>query len=362
MRYKSLNILVLFCLLSGQWLWAQSYTETIKHHRTFYVTPAATLEIINKYGNIHISTWSEDSVSINVEFYIAEKNETKYNKIKENVDFKFSGNSSFLSAETIFGSKYASFFSNIKEATNLLTPNKSTHIDYYIKVPEYISLKINNRYGNIFIPDFQGSLNVELSNGDFQAKKITGSNNLNLSFGNVLIEQLEQATLSLNFCDTQINKAMQLDLSSKSSTVSIQECNLIKLQSKRDEYQIDHIKFLFGNTYFSKMNILSLDNEFNMVIKYGELTNLIINPAFKLIRINSEYANCNLLLNNPAAYKSSIKAPKSTIELASSINETNPNWEELIQSQPVVFYYKEKSAKEKIQININNATLKLYHK
>ena len=362
MSYKSIYILLLLCALPGRWLMAQSYTETIKHHRTEYVTPTATLEVINKYGNIHVSTWDEDSVSIAIEFFISEKNETRFTKIKENVNFKISGNSSFLSAETVFGSKYSSFFSNLKEATNLMSSNKSSHIDYFIKVPEYINLKINNRYGNVFIPDLQGNLSIELSNGDFQAKKISGSNILNLAFGNIIIDQLEQATLNLNFTEVQIDKALQLDISSKSSRITIKDCNLIKLQSKRDEYQIDHIGFLFGDTYFSKMNILALDSEFNMIMKYGDLSHLGINPAFKLVRINSEYANCNLLLNNPVAYRSTIKGPKSDIELSSSMIEPSKDWKEKVQYEPVSFYFKEPNAKEKVQISISDATLKINHK
>jgi len=362
MSYRMKNILILLCLISSQWLIAQSYSETIKHHRVAYVSPSATLEIINKYGNIHVSTWDEDSVSIDIEFFISEKNESKFKKIKENVDFKISGNSAFLSAETVFGSKYSSFFSDFKEATNLMSTNKSSHIDYFIKVPDYINLKITNRYGNIFIPDYQGNLNIQLSNGDFQAKKITGSNTLDLAFGNVLIDQLEQATLNLNFSEAQINKAAQLDLSSKTSKVNIKRCNLIKLQSKRDEYIIDHIGFIFGDTYFSKLNILNLDSEFNVVMQYGELTYLGVNPAFKLIRINSEYTNCNLLLTNPVAYKSLIKGIKSEIELASTIKSLTADWKEKIQTTPISFYFKDNSAKEKIQVNITDATLKINHK
>ncbi len=363
MNYKlALIVFLLFVFPNGRLL-GQTFTEEIKHNRVFYVSPSATLEISNKYGNIHISTWEEDSVSIDINFFISEKNESKFKKIKDNVDFKISGNSAYLSAETVFGSKYSSFFKNIKEATNLLSSgNNNSRIDYFVKVPGYINLKINNRYGNIFIPDFHGNINAQLSNGDFQARKITGSNILNLEFGNVLIEQLEQSTINLNFSEATITKAGQIDLTSKTSNVTIKECNLIKLKSKRDEYSIDKIAYLFGDTYFSKLSVLQLNTEFNMVVKYGELKHLGINPAFKLVRINSEYANCTLLLDNPVAYKSVIKGTKSEIEIADAIKSPVTNWKEQINIEPVAFYYLENKAKEKVQINITDATLKLNHK
>lgn len=361
MSYKSITISLIMSFFVIGHIHSQ-ITETVKVHRMHYVSPSATLELNNKYGNIHISTWDVDSVCIDIDFFISEKNESRFSKVKENVDFKITGNSAYLMAETVFGSKYSSFFSDIKEATNLMSTNQSTQINYFVKVPNYINLKINNRYGNVFIPDFQGNLNVELSNGDFQAKKITGSNNLNLAFGLVLIDELEQANIQMNFCEAKINKAAQLDLSTKTSKVNITECNLIKLQSKRDEYSIDQIGFLFGDAYFSKLNILNVDNEFNMLLQYGELTNLGINTDFKLVRINSQYANCNLLLSSPSAYTSSIMASKSEIELASMLKSNTDNWKEKINTEPVLFYFIDKSAKEKMQINISGATLKINHK
>ncbi|MCU4175482.1 hypothetical protein [Carboxylicivirga sp. N1Y90] len=363
MNYKLIILFSLYLLASLNFAKAQSFTEEIKHHRVFYVSPAATLELNNKYGNIHISTWEEDSISIDINFFISEKSEAKFNKIKDNVQFKIGGNSAFLSAETVFGSKYSSFFKNIKEATNMLSsPNNNSRIDYFVKVPSYINLKIENRYGDIFIPDFHGNINVQLSNGDFQARKISGSNILNLEFGNVIIEQLEQSTLNLNFAEVNIDKAGQLDINSKSSKVNIKDCNLIKLKSKRDEYSIDNIGFVFGDTYFSKLSIYNLNNEYNMVMQYGELKHLGIAPAYKLIRINSAYTNCTLVMENPVAYKSTIKGPKSNIILAQSISSNEANWEELVKSNPVSFYYKSQTAKEKVQVQINDATLKISHK
>lgn len=363
MNYKLLILFSLHLLFHPWLIKAQDFKEEIKHHRVFYVSPTATLELNNKYGNIHISTWEQDSISIDINFFISEKNESRFNKIKNNVDFKIDGNSAFLSAETVFGSKYASFFKNIKEATNLMSSaNQNTRIDYFVKVPSYINLKIQNRYGDVFIPDFNGNLNVQLSNGNFQARKISGSNILNLEFGNVIIEQLEQSTLNLNFAEVNINKAGQLDIISKSSKVNLKDCNLVKLKSKRDEYSIDNIGFVFGDTYFSKLSIYNLANEFNMVMQYGELKHLSIAPTYKLVRINSAYTNCSLIMENPVAYRSTIIGPKSNIILAQSISSNKANWEELVKNSSVSFYYKSQTAKEKVQIQINDATLKISHK
>ncbi len=356
--YSLISLLVI-----TSWLQAQSISEEIKHLESFYVLPSSTLEINNKYGNIHFSTWEKDSVDIEISFFISEKNEAKFKKVKDNVNFKITGNSAYMVAETVFGNKYASFFKNIKEATNLQLPdNTSTRIDYFIKIPQHISLKVNNRYGNVFIPNFSGNLNINLSNGDFQAKNITGNNNLKLAFGNVLIESLKQSTIDLNFTTTQVIRGGQLDINSKSSEVKIGQCDLIKLQSKRDKYNINQLDYLFGETYFSNLSVTQLNKEFNMVMQYGSLKSLGMSSSFKLLKINSQYANCNIIMDNPSAYKCTIMACKGNINLPRELIAATSNWKEKIETEAITFNFKDTTAKEKVQINISDAAFEISHK
>jgi len=362
MNCKTIYLLISI-LASATWLQAQSITEEIKRHETFYVLPSSTLEISNKYGNIHFSTWEKDSVNIEISFFISEKNETRFNKIKDNVDFKITGNSAYMVAETVFGTKYASFIKNIKEATNLqIADNSRTRIDYFIKIPAHINLKVNNRYGNVFIPNYSGNLNLDLSNGDFQAKNITGNNNLKLAFGNVLIELMKQSSLDLNFATTNITQGGQLDITSKSSEVKIGRCDLIKLQSKRDKYDINELDYIFGETYFSNLSVLQLNKEFNMVMQYGALKHLGVASAFKLLKINSKYANCRIEMINPSAYKCNIMAPKSEISLPKNLIAETTNWQEKIKTEPIAFIFKGTAAKEKVQIHISDASFEISHK
>ncbi|MCG8579739.1 MAG: DUF4097 domain-containing protein [Bacteroidales bacterium] len=362
MPYKIIYLITGFLMLFIN-TQAQIVSEEIKRHESFYVLPSSTLEVNNKYGNIHFSTWDKDSVDISINFFISEKNEARFKKIKDNVQFKITGNSAYMLAETVFGSKYASFFKNIKEATNLQIPDNSrTRIDYFIKVPAHINLKVYNRYGNIFIPDFAGNLNINLSNGDFQANNITGNNNLTLAFGDVLIESMHQSTLNLNFSNATISSGQQLDIVSKSSEVKIDKCDLIKLQSKRDEYQIDELSHLFGETYFSKLSVLNLKKEFNMVMQYGALKHLGMDSTFDLLKINSKYANCTVELNQPQNYTCTIMAPKGEINIPKELKAKTADWQDKIENEAITFNYNGLSAKEKVQILINNANLKIDHK
>lgn len=364
MNFKT--ALILFFLLAPfalTWMDAQQITEEIKRKETFAVMPSATVEVINKYGNIHVSTWDKDSVSFEISFYISEKNESRFNKIKNNVDFKMTGNSSYRLAETVFGSKFSSFFKDIQEATNLLTASNQSRINYVLKVPSYITLKIDNRYGDVFIPDFRGNLNIKLSNGDFQARHLVGSNTIDLAFGKASIQTFDRGNLKLNFVEAQVEKTTQLDLDTKSSQIKIDNANLIKLTSKRDEIDISNVSYIFGDTYFTKLTILSLYSEFNLMMQYGELVHLGIEPEFKLLKLNSEYTNSTIVMGErQSPYRCNIMAPKSDVKVPNALLAQTPEWQAKIANQPVIFHYKSASSKEKILIHINDASLKIIDK
>lgn len=359
MNYK-LTYLVLLCIFSHV-AKAQVFQEEINTKRTFAINTNSTVEINNKYGNIHISTWDKDSVEFNVNFFISEKSETKFNKAKDNVDFKFLGNSHYISAETVFGSKYGTLFKDLQEATNLSTGATGSQINFYVTLPKHINLKIKNRYGNLFISDYNGSLDIFLSNGDFQGRNLKGNTNLSFAFGDVNINEVKQGTLKLNFSDVNIQSLDNVNLESKSSKINIKKASLIKLNSRRDELTIDEIDNIFGSTYFSKVSILNLTKEFNLQMKYGELTHLQLASGFELAKLTSEFSNATILLKAPKAYMSSIFNEKGEIELPPALKPENPNWRENIEPKVENFIHKEKQARIKLQIKIKDAFLKIIH-
>ena len=45
-------------------------------------------------------------------------------------------------------------------------------INYYINVPEYLNLKIENKYGDVYMEEYNGDFSVSVSNGSFKANSL----------------------------------------------------------------------------------------------------------------------------------------------------------------------------------------------
>ena len=67
MRYKTIFFLSVYVFLWPVLLNAQPYERSKEETRSFKVYKQTTLEIYNKYGNIHLFPWEKDSVKIKIE-------------------------------------------------------------------------------------------------------------------------------------------------------------------------------------------------------------------------------------------------------------------------------------------------------
>ncbi len=358
MRYITLIILIGCCLIS-QYSFSQDYHEELKQSHTFKINASGTLEVINKYGTIYVEVWDKDSVKVDIDFIVSEKSESRFNKTKSNVSFDISGNSLYRSVKTLYGSNYSSFFKDLKEATNMLSSNEEqTHVDYYITIPNYINLKIDNKYGNIILPSLKGDINISLSNGDLQAKNLSGNTQLNLSFGNLIISNIEQGNLLLNFMETSIEKGNNLTLDSKSSNVNINKINLLKLDARRGKVDINNANYIFGDSEFCELYFNNLNKEISLNIKYGILKKLACSTDFEKVNVKSLYANLNIYLPNEAFYITTYN-DKTTTRFNKKINWSNKtNTNDSNPLKKTGYYLKENSSKE-IIIDASNAEIEI---
>lgn len=101
MRYRS-YITILLLLFSAGILSAQTYSEKNTYMKSLPVNRDMTLEINNKYGTIHITTWSIDSVEIKAEVEAYASDHDRLDKMFREVNVNITGSSFLIRAETLF--------------------------------------------------------------------------------------------------------------------------------------------------------------------------------------------------------------------------------------------------------------------
>ncbi|MFC2113222.1 hypothetical protein ACFLTA_08145 [Bacteroidota bacterium] len=304
LKFSKLYAVLIILMAAGMYVRAQTYSDSQKIVRTFSAGSETRLELSNKYGTVHIIPWKKDSVHIEIDLFIKSSSTSKLEKLKKNVNFEFNDTKYYITANTIFGSKGGNFFSDLKDLGSTIIPSKNeVTIDYTVHVPSSININITNKYGDIYIDDMKGSVSVNLSNGDIKANALTGESNISINFGNGLINELNNSRLNIAYADIEIQKAGQLNIESKSSTIRIREVDILKTYSNRDKYSVGRINNLFGESWFSNIWLSKINEEINYNPKYGALKVDSIPDDFSFININTEFTDLNLVFNKTASYQ-----------------------------------------------------------
>jgi hypothetical protein len=301
MRCKLLFIL-LACLAPALHAQVPEYSRHIS--KSFHISNPMSVEISNKYGRIHIIPWDVDSVKFNIDIRLRAKDNQKLEKMKQNVDFEFTPSQYFLVARTKFGDKSSDVFKDLVDiAGSYLSSSNSVTINYTVMVPAHVALKIENKFGDVYLNDHNGTISLILSYGDLKANRLTGRSDIKVTSGDAEIDYIKEGIITMSYVDLHIREAGKITANTQSSVITIDQVSALKLNSRRDKLYFNEIGSLSGESYFSAVNITSLQNNLTISSRYGDINIDDIRRSFSMINITSELTDLALNFERPVSFE-----------------------------------------------------------
>ena len=296
MNYKRLLFLWLIIVMFSGGIRAQTYADRIV--RNFVISTKSTVEVNNKYGKVHIRTWDKDSVRFEVDLNIRTSSDDKLKKLKNQISFDFTNTNYYIIASTKF-TKSGGIFSEMVET---IVPSNEVTINYTVYIPKTATLKIDNKFGDVFIDDFVGSIGLTLSNGNLKANYLQGNTSIKLISADGIINRIDKGKIEVSYSDLEIKNAGGIDFDSRSSVVTVNSAQNLKIASRRDKYIIDEVLRISGEGDFTTVKISKLIQELNIALKYGGLSIDEITSKFSLINIGSAYTDLDLVFDKNASF------------------------------------------------------------
>lgn len=292
---------------------SQVFEKSRAESKTFIVYEETTLEISNKYGNIHLFTWEKDSVKIDVKVNVKAGKESKVEKIFDYIDIDFSNTRFYIIAETRLRQNQGSFWSEVSDLANtIFSGSNKAQIDYNVYIPNGMEIKLENKFGNIYMADYQGETTINLSNGDLKANNLEGYVMIDLGFGDASINSIDRGKLTIRYAEIELDNSNELEIESKSSTINISKIGLLELNSGRDKVFVDDLNMLTGNSYFSYLTIKDFSGSMDFVTEYGEVKLETIHKGFQLIELQSKYTDVYLGFPENVSAKLNVKHTSAT--------------------------------------------------
>ena len=302
-RLFTCSFLLLFTLFTGYNMYAQTIEKSRTVKKTFKVEAGTEIEIANKYGNVHIVPWEKDSVQFTIELLVKGTKESKVDKSYDYIEFDFKNTQYYVIAQTLFAGK-SSFWSDVSDLTGaIFNSSTKTKIDYTVHLPAKSKLKIANKYGNIYISDHAGDIEIELSNGDLKAHRLLGNADITTEFGNTNIRQISNADMLVSYGEVDIEQAESLINESKSTKFFNDKIGRLNLNSKRDKFYLKDAGSVLGIINFSLIETDQLGQKLNLSAKYGDIVVKSFSYSVTSFDIDSESADIIVHFTDHKLYK-----------------------------------------------------------
>jgi len=296
-------MLIIFNSLS-----AQNETETRSFIKTFPVSRETSLDISNKYGTIQITPWNKDSADIRAEIKAYAKDRSKLHKMFEGINVNFSDSKYLIRVQTEFTSNINTLFESFKGMTNkIISYDSHIEINYYISIPDYLNLRIENKYGDVYMENSTGEFRMTISNGSFKANTLGKNSSVNMVFCDARISSFVSGNIDASFSELSIGSTEDLSMNSISSKWDIRKAGIVRGESKRDKFYIENIASFQCNSYFSDFKLNNLKNKVNLTTRYGSFNADLIDKGFDDVSINSNYSDISLSFDQGSSYNLDIR-------------------------------------------------------
>ncbi len=221
-RYCKSALLLAVLLASCISLRAQALKK--EEVKEFNVTTSTELSIDNQFGNINVTDWDQNKITITYIVEVTNSDEAKAKKLMEKIKVEFKEEGSRIIVKT-----------NIGEHGNLNLHNEkgeknSFRIDYFVKCPKSIRLSLDNQFGDMIISSLTGPFKADLQFGNLKAVSLTGSEtSIDMQFGEATIGTMKDAKIDIQHCEIlKITDCANLSIDAQFTDIEIGTANSLK--------------------------------------------------------------------------------------------------------------------------------------
>lgn len=269
------------------------YTKNKVITKEFKVTKDATLNVLNKYGNIDIITWNENKIVVTVKITVNGDNEEKVEKRLEQIDVEFDSNSTHVSAKTMI--EKSSFSWNLWGKNN----NVNMEINYQIKMPITNNVDLTNDYGGINLNKLEGKAKINCDYGKLNiGELLNASNSINIDYtNNSTISYMKNGTINADYSTLKIDKADKIELNADYSHLSFGTIDHLNYKCDYGSLKIGNADIMVGTSDYMNLTIDKLLDSGTFNLDYGSLKIQELGENLKQLKVESSYTHVKLGLH-----------------------------------------------------------------
>jgi len=302
-KFKTLLLLVVFGIAITTNVKAQNDKVEKEYHKEYSVTANSQLYLENKYGDIDVRNWDKNQVVIDVVITVKHRDRERADKLLSFLDVEFSQEGDKIKAVTQIDSKFSK--SNWSVFNN---ESKEFSIDYTVNMPTDMDLELRNKYGDTFINELSGLVNISVKYGSLKVNKLLRGktkpcNEINIGYSKAEVTEVNWLKLDMSYSRIEFETSKALMVMSKYSKLYINDGRSIVAESKYDTYHIGEVdNFVFTGAY-GAIKSDKVYKTLQLDMKYTGCSIDYIPSGFEKIIIENRYGGIKLGIDSNASYK-----------------------------------------------------------
>ncbi len=282
-----------------------------KEHKQYTVPDGGKLFIDNTYGKVHINTWDKNEITIDITVTAKAKNDEQAQEILDRISFSASGEEGGRNVfcKTVLATQKH----NIEQS--------SMQIDYVINAPKKNALDIINKYGDVFLADFSGKLNMHVSYGGLDMQTITGGDkNIKVAYGSAMVSSIESGSFDISYTNLTIESAGKIDVTNKFGNSNITSVQNLSIDQKYGNVETGTVGHITGTIDYANLEIAELQTSANLALKYcGKADFKLIRQGVDQFVTEAYYSNVSLHLADAANLSMEIATSYSSVKKSATL-------------------------------------------
>ena len=269
----------------------KKYEKSKTISKKFSVNSNATVDISNKYGNIHVTTWDRNSVEFEIKITVKGNNSDKVERKLNAIDVLFDATSNLVEAKTVIDKNKSSWSFWGKSNNNL-----NYKINYTVKMPKSNNANLNNDYGSISLDELKGVANINCDYGKISVGDLLNrSNSINLDYcSKSTINYAKNVNVNIDYSKLSIEKTGNAKLNTDYSTIDIGEAKDVTFNSDYGTVTIDDVESASGNGDYTSLRFGTVRKNLSASTDYGSIRVKKLAKGFESVNITAEYAGIRI--------------------------------------------------------------------
>jgi hypothetical protein len=265
--------------IAGIGIQAQTLREEFS--KEFQLTSSSELTVDNQFGNITVTTWDQNKVSIVVNVEVTHSDEAKAKKLLDKIKIDLGEEGNRIVAKTKFGE-------DNKLETGKKGEKQAIQINYFIKCPKNLKMQLDNQFGDIIVGSLSGFFSADLQFGSLSAVSLSGpETSIDMQFGKLTIGSVKDAKIDIQHCET----------------IKIDEVGVLSIDAQLSELTIGTIQSLKADLNHCDVKINTLNESLKVSQNMGNVNVTNVSANFKSVVIDQNMGSLDIGFDPKAGYQ-----------------------------------------------------------